>query len=1050
MRIITPLFSLIFLFSFHFGFSQKRKSNEKPAAVVSIDTSTYKQLTFRNIGPFRGGRSVAVTGVINNDQLYYMGSTGGGIWKTEDAGLSWKNISDGYLKTGSVGELAVSMSDPMIIYAGMGEHAVRGVMTSYGDGVYKSMDGGKSWSHLGLELTRHIGDIVIHPSDPNIVLVAAQGAVHGPTSDRGIYRSINGGKTWEKTLFVDNNTGASSLVMDKNNPRILYAAMWDHIRYPWQVKSGGKGSGIYKSIDGGTSWKKLTKGLPELMGKIGITVSPANSERLWAVIEAEEGGVYRSDNGGASWVKINGDRATITRAWYYNEIFADPVNENVVFLLNAQAMRSIDGGKTFNPMPVGHGDTHDLWINPDNPDNFILGDDGGAEITFNTGKTWSSLNNQPTAQFYRVNTDNQFPYKVYGGQQDNSSVIIRNFSYYGSIGEKDWIYGPGCESAYLAFDPNDPQLILGGCYQGNISLLDMKSLTERDVMAYPVIGLGTTPADFKYRFNWNAPIITSPHNPKVVYHGGNVLFKTTNNGISWESISGDLTRNDKTKQVVGGAPFTNEGAGGENYNTIMYVAVSPHKEGTIWVGSDDGLLHLTTDEGKNWTNVSPQGMGETIINSIEVSPFDDNVVYVVSTRYKFNDFTPSIYKTTDKGKSWKKVVNGIGSDSFVRVVREDTKVKGLLYAGTEKGLYISSNSGESWTHFQLNLPIVPINDLKIQDNDLVVATAGRGFWILDDLSSIQQSVGHLGNIPMIFEPSSVIRLKASNGRSSLFEGENPKAGVILDYYLPEISDSMKIAMEITDSKGMVVRNFSNQKDKNFKPYPGGPAPEPVMPFQKGINRFSWNLITNGISSVPGVFVNGDYSGHLAIPGEYTVNLNVDGQLIATKFKVLPNPNHSYTESQFMEQHQFLEKIENRVTEIHESVVKIRSVRDQINGVLKRVEENENSSELKKKGKEILPLVDKWESNLIQPKQKTFQDVINFPNELNSEFLDLKSRMDGDYTIITQGAKQRFSDLEDEWNTYRLDLKNILDQLDQFNSLYKELNLPVVISNFENQ
>ncbi|MDH5381245.1 MAG: glycosyl hydrolase, partial [Cyclobacteriaceae bacterium] len=985
MKNLVLSFLVIFLLTDHFVVAQKRKSNKnsvKTSAATAMDTSLFKGLKWRNIGPFRGGRSVAVTGVPGNDQVYFMGSTGGGVWKTEDAGTSWKNMSDGFFKTGSVGDIKISASDPNVIYVGMGEHAVRGVMTSYGDGVYKSEDAGKTWKHMGLELTRHISDVVIHPTNPDVVYVAAQGTPHGPSADRGIYKSIDGGKNWKKVLFVNESTGASGLSMDPNNPRIMFAAFWDHIRFPWQVKSGGEGSGIYKSTDGGETWNKLSKGLPEMMGKIGVSVSGANSNRVYAVIEAEKGGVYRSDDGGSSWKQVCADRITITRSWYYMEIFADPKDEETVYVLNAPALRSIDGGKTFTPMPVGHGDTHDLWINPENTNNFILGDDGGAEITFNTGKTWSRQDTQPTAQFYRVNTDNQFPYKVYGGQQDNSSVIIDSRSFYGSIGWKNWTYGPGCESAYLAFDPNHPEIVLGGCYQGIIERLDTRTLTQMTVMEYSNIGLGTTPTDLKYRFNWNAPIVASPQNPQEIYHGGNVVFKTSDYGMTWKEISPDLTRNDKSKQVQGGAPFTNEGAGGENYNTILYMALSPHKKGTIWVGSDDGLLNMTENDGETWAKINIPGLQETMINSIEVSPHDDNTVYVVSTRYKLNDYSPMVHKTTDKGKTWTKIIDGIGKYDFIRVVREDKKVKGLLYAGAETGLYVSVNGGGNWTKVQLNLPVVPINDLIIQDNDLVAATAGRAFWILDDLSAFQQSKGMFSENIKLYTPKPNYRV-SFGGRPRSSEGQNPSI-MAFDYYLPLDKDSSELILEIYNQAGDLIRTYSSEKDPNAKPFPGGPQPEPVLGKNKGINRFVWDMRVETLPAVPGVFIMGNYSGYMVSPGKYTAKLKREDYVSEAVFELLPDPRLDYAQSQYLELETFLKTIQEQIVDIHVSVTKIRSVKDQVNAYAKWYKEETKADTLISLGKTILEKVEKWENTLIQPKQKTFQDVINFPNQLSAE------------------------------------------------------------------
>ncbi|WP_228713723.1 WD40/YVTN/BNR-like repeat-containing protein [Arundinibacter roseus] len=715
---------------------------EQPATATVNYSKLFKAVKWRSIGPFRGGRSVAVSGVNSDPLTYYMGTTGGGLWKTSDAGVSWFPVSDGYFKTGSVGAVAVAESDPNVVVAGMGEHAPRGVMTSYGDGVYKSTDAGKTWLHLGLEMTRQISAVRIHPSNPDLIYVAAQGALHGPSAERGIYKTSDGGKSWKKVLFVDDNTGCSDLSMDLTNPRILYAAMWDHRRLPWQMVSGGKGSGLYKSVDGGETWQKMETGLPKEMGKMGIAVSRSNPERVFAVIESdsekEMGGVFRSDNAGKTWTRVSKDHRTVQRAWYYTEIFVDPTNENTVYVLNSPALKSIDGGKTFSRVFGGtHGDYHDLWINPANAKNLVVGNDGGAAVSFNQGETFSYQNGMPTAQFYRINVDNRFPYRIYTGQQDNSSVMIASRNTAGSgITDREWETSAGGESAFLAFDPDAPRYVMGGSYQGTIELLDLQNKEGRGVMVSPIQYQALKAKEMKYRFNWNAPIIYSK-NEKAFFHAANVVFKTTDLGKSWTKISPDLTRADSTKLGLGGVPYTNEGAGGENYATISYLLESPHEAGVLWAGSDDGLVHLTRDGGKSWKNVTPAGLEEKLINSIEVSPHDPATAYIATTGYKMNDYKPSLYKTTNYGQSWTNIVNGIPEGAYTRVVREDDKTKNLLYAGTETGLYISYTGGEKWYPFQLNLPVTPITDLKVHQGDLIAATMGRSLWILDDLTPIQ-------------------------------------------------------------------------------------------------------------------------------------------------------------------------------------------------------------------------------------------------------------------------------------------------------------------------
>ena len=1048
MRLKTILPIALLLFSISLA-AQRRKKNA-PTTTPKVNEATFKALKWRNIGPFRGGRSVASSGVVSDPLTYYMGSTGGGVWKTTDAGISWKNISDGFFKTGSVGAIAVSESDPNVIYVGMGEHAIRGVMTSSGDGVYKSTDAGKTWKHIGLDNSMHISDVIIHPENPDIVYIAVQGAQYGPTEERGIYKSENGGENWERVFFISENTGASSLTMDMNNPRILYAAMWEHRRYPWTITSGGEESGIYKSVDSGKTWKKLEGGLPKKMGKSGISVSRANPNRLWAVIEAEgtKGGVYRSDNGGKKWTQTNKDRINITRSWYYMEIFADPQDENIVYVLNAPVTKSIDGGKTFSPLGTPHGDNHHLWINPTNNKYMINSNDGGANVSLNGGKSWSSQRNQPTSQFYRVITDNLVPYNVYGGQQDNSAIAIASRTNDGGIDWKDWYSVAGCESAYLAFDPDNPEVIYGGCYQGIIEQWVKASAEGKAIKEYPEIGLGSVPKDLKYRFNWNAPIISSPHDRNTIYHAGNVIFKTQDGGLNWEIVSPDLTRNDPNQQGPGGGPFTNEAAGGENYNTIMYLTESPHEKGVLWAGTDDGLVHLTRDGGANWSNVTPPKLEEGIINAIEVSPHDPATAYIAVMRYKFNDLKPYIFKTNDYGKSWKKIIKGIDEPhTFVRVVREDPKVKGLLYAGTETGVYISNDDGVNWQKFQLNLPVVPINDLMIHDNDIVVATAGRSFWILDDLGAIQQTKGEPNKDKLqLFQPKNAYRiLGGTSGRAANNQGQNPRSGITFDYYLNEVSDSLNLTLEVRNEKGMVLRTYTNKKDEKAKSWPGGPSRAQVLPAKKGLNRFTWDLRKESVPGVEKVFVFGNYNGAIAPPGTYTLRLSDGETTVETKAVLLPNPKVKATKADFDEQQEFITTIETTVASIHDAVTAMRSVKNQLKNYTALLEENEDAADLLETAKTITEKVTAWEEELIQPKQETFQDVINFTNKLNAELLNLKSHADAADPRLTGGAKQRLKDLLAAWKTYENQKNEIINtDMKAFNESFKALGIPALI------
>ncbi|NBW36165.1 MAG: glycosyl hydrolase [Cytophagia bacterium] len=945
--------------------AQKAKPKTDAVSTVVPKVDLYKGLKWRNIGPFRGGRANAIAGSPVDPMVYYVGYTGGGVAKTDDGGTTWKNISDGFFKVGSIGDIAVCETDPNVIYVGTGEHAVRGVMTSYGDGVYKSTDGGTTWKNIGLEKTRHISDVVVHPTNSDVVYVAAQGTVHGANTDRGIYKSIDGGATWKKTLFVDENTGASSLSMDMTNPRILYAATWQHRRYPWKVESGGAGCAIWKSTDAGETWSKIIDGLPKEMGKIGVSVSRANPNRVFAIVEAEKSkaGLYRSDDGGKKWNLLSTDQNITSRSWYYMEVFADPVNADVVYVLNAPMTRSIDGGKTFSTIRVGHGDTHDLWINPKNNQNFALADDGGGEISYNTGRTWSPLNNQATSQFYRVIADNRFPYWVYGGQQDNSSVATpsRNGSF--GITDKDWMNGPGCESAWVAFnDPNNPELLYGGCYQGQIDVLDTRTSETKDLQEYPSTNLAYAPKKMKYRFNWNAPLINSPHDPKVMYHAANVLFKTINGGLSWEVISPDIS----------------------------------------------------------------------------------------ASRYKFNDYGNLTYKSVDYGKSWTKIGAGVEADDFIKVIREDKKVKGLLYAGAERGFYISYDGGATFSRFQLNLPIVPVTDLTIRDNDLVAATAGRSFWILDDLSAIQQSKGNVEAALKIFTPKPTYRLSSVTIPEYFGDipglGRNPANGVLLDYFLKDKADTAKVKLEILNASGKVIRTYTNKKDESFKPYPGGPPAKQTIPAEAGLNRFAWDFRTEALSGVPGVFVYGDYSGYRVAPGKYKARITHKGQTAETELEIIADPRIQASAADWDAQQAFLKQASEQFEEIHKNVNKMRQVKKQIETYNESLKDNADAKEIINTGKELIKKIEKWENNLIEPRSKNFQDVINFPNKLNSEFLQLRSVSDTHDPRLTKGVQDRARDVNADWAKYKQQMQELINSdISNYNKLFKDKNMPALIT-----
>jgi photosystem II stability/assembly factor-like uncharacterized protein len=1024
--------------------AQKRK-NKSPEPADKITDSLFHGLKWRNIGPHRVGRSVASSGVIGEPHTYYMGSTGGGLYKTTDDGITWKNMSDDFFKTSSVSAVTVSESNTNIIVVGMGEHSARGVMTSMGDGVYKSLDAGKTWSHIGLEKSRHISDVVIHPTNPDIIYVTAQGAQYAPSKERGIYRTLDGGKTWENIWSLNDTTGASSLTMDMTNPRTLYASMWQHRRYPWYMESGGEDSGLYKSNDGGDTWKKMTDGLPKEFGKSGISVSRANPDRVFAVIESEKekGGVYRSDDSGKTWKQVNSDRINITRSWYYMEIFADPQNENIVYVLNAPLMKSIDGGKSFFDLPVPHGDNHHLWINPNDNTNLINSNDGGANISFNGGKSWSTQENQATSQFYRVITDNLVPYNVYGGQQDNSAIGIASRTNDEGIDWKDWYSVAGGESAFIAFDPNNPETIYGGNYQGNISKWTKSSNEQKSIKQYPELGLSIAPKDSKYRYNWNAPIITSPHNRTTIYHAGNVVFKTTDGGTRWEKISPDLTKNEIGKQGPGGGPYTNEAAGGENYNTLTALVESEHEEGVLYVGSDDGLLHITKNGGQTWENITPKEITDGIVNSIEVSPLNPEKAYVVILKYKSMDLNSYVFKTTDYGETWTKIVNGLDDpNGFARVVRADRKIEGLLYAGTEHGLYVSNDDGANWQRLKLNLPIVPINDLIIQDNDLVAATSGRGFWILDDLGVLQMMDSEKNSV-QIFKPKATYRIFGSTSEA-VGQGQNPKSGVTFDYYLDKSADSLTLKLEVLKNSE-VIRTYTNKEQKDFKTWAGGPSKPQMLPVKRGFNRFTWDFRRDALPAINEIFIYGGLAGSRVAPGDYTLRLTFEDEVVETVVAILPNPVITSTPQDFIEQQKMLITIETTIRDIHKSVNLLRSAKTQIDTYAKLLKDDNKMTPLIEKGEALSKRITIWEENLIQPNQKTFQDVINFNNMLNAQLNDLQSYIDEADPKITDGAKERLNDLLKDWQIYKNERDAILEiEMKAYNTLYKDLEVPALM------
>jgi photosystem II stability/assembly factor-like uncharacterized protein len=1035
-----------------FAATKDKDKSKSDAAASDKKEKTFSDqfpgLEFRLVGPYRGGRVTAVTGVRHQPLVFYFGATGGGIWKTTDGGSNWEPISDKDFKTGSIGAVAVSESDPNVIYVGAGEEPIRGNV-SHGDGVYKSTDGGATWKNVGLGDSRQIGRIRIHPTNPDIVYVAAQGHVFGPNEERGIYRSNDGGKTWKRVLFVDAKTGASDLAMDPNNPRILYAGFWQVVRHPWEIVSGGAGSGLYKSSDGGDTWTKLTdkensEGLPdEMLGKVGVAVSAAKPGRVFAMIEAKKkGGLYVSDDGGKKWTHVNDEHKIRERAWYYMWVYPDPKNANVVYLPNVDMHKSIDGGKSFADMSVPHGDNHDLWIDPDDPDRMILGNDGGTTITFNGGRTWSTQDNQPTAQFYRVATDNRFPYWLYGAQQDNSTVGIPSGTADIGIGVTDWYPVGGGEAGWIAPDPKDPEIVYAGDYFGLITRHDHHTRQERDVTAWPQLQAGKPPSEFKYRFQWNAPIYFSPHDPQLLYYASQKLLASRDGGENWTEISPDLTTNDKSKQGDDGGPITKDNVGVDVYCTIFAISESPVEKGVIWTGSDDGLVHVTRDGGKNWDNVTPKSLPAYIqINAIDASPHEKGTAWVAATMYKWDDFRPYIYKVTDYGKTWTKLVTGIPDTAFTRVVREDPKRAGLLFAGTETGLYVSFDGGAHWQAFQRNLPYVPITDLQFKNDDLVVATQGRAFWILDDIAPLQKWSDSVANETVrLFPPRPAVRMQTGSVPPEYEEqatrglGKNIPNGVLIDYWLKEKpKEKEKVTIEIL-ADGKVIRSFSNEKkekegDLKEQAEKAEQEPEREKPLEvkAGMNRFLWDMRMFRPTLIPrAVFNEGTKEAPKVTPGTYQVRLTAAGQTLTENFEVRPHPGLKVNTADLKAQYDMLADIRDRLSETHTTVLKIRDMRRQVKDISDRAERLGKGDALKKQGDALAGKLTAVEEKLINPQIKANEDDLNYTPRLDHDLTNLAAVVASADAKPTTASVQYYEDLKGRLSAVLAEFKQIQD------------------------
>lgn len=969
---------------------------------------------------------------------FYFGACAGGVWKSTDGGAAWMNVSDGYFRTASVGAIAVADADPNVVYAGMGESCIRGNVT-HGDGVYRSNDGGQTWLHLGLEATRHISRVRVHPRNPDLVYVAAFGHAFGPNPERGVYRSKDGGQNWELVLHRNDRTGACDLSMDPNNPRVLYAALWEAYRAPWELSSGGEGSGIFKSIDGGDTWTELTNnaGLPEgLKGRIGVVVSPANPNRVWALIESAEGGLFRSDDAGETWERLSDNPELRQRPWYYMHIFADPVDADTMYVLNLRMWKSNDGGSSFIEIPTPHGDNHDLWIDPNNPRRMIEGNDGGACVSFDGGVTWSSIYNQPTAQLYHVITDNQVPYRIYGAQQDNTTITVPSYSDRGAIVEDDTHPVGGGESGYIAVRPDNPNIIYAGSYATRMTRYDHGSRQEVDITVWPDDPIGYGAESMRYRFQWTFPIVISPHDPDVLYVTGNHVFRSTTRGQSFEPISDDLTRGDPETLRPSGGPITKDNVSTEFYGTIFAFAESPVRQGVLWTGSDDGLVNVSKDGGATWQDVTPRLLPDwSLISIIDASPHDPATAYVAATRYKLDDFTPYLLRTHDYGQTWEMITNGIRENDFTRTIREDPQRKGLLYCGSESGIYVSWDDGGAWHGFpgaplagsngasHQQLPVVPIHDLVVHDSDLVVGTHGRSFYVLDDLSAIRAwdsaTEGSLGNRGYLFPIRKTVRIKPPHswGHSTtvgyktyintggsqamgivrkgedgetwvrmLNAGENAPTGVLVHYRVGSPKPE-EVALAFYTSDGELIRRFSTKDDAKDVSSAMKVRDTP------GVHRFVWDMRYPNATKLEGaalsLYWGGSTIGPVIPPGEYEVRLEIGSSQQSRRFELIKDPRIDATDEDLKAQFELLLQIRDKLGEIHEAVERSQGIREQISSWETRLKAAGNEA-LASEAERVRERLREAESELVELRAKGGADSFNYPPKVNSKIASLQS------------------------------------------------------------
>lgn len=1041
-KILVLLAGLASLCTAH---AQKKKTTDTKPVVSSLayDPSLLGNVKYRLLGPWRGGRSGAVSASHTAKNTFYFGATGGGVWKSTDGGSNWKNVSDRYFGS-SIGAVEVAPSNDNFIYVGEGENTMRGNVSEGLGGMWKSIDGGKTWKNIGLKDGRHITNIIIHPSDPNTVWAGVMGHLFGPNKERGVYKSTDGGISWKQVLYVNEQTGCSDLVMEPGNPEVLYAGTWRLIRTPHSLESGGDGSGLWKSTDGGETWKNITssKGLPKgTWGIVGVAVAASNTDKVYAIIENANGGLYASADAGETWTLQSNDNNIRQRAWYYTKVFVDPQNENLVYCPNVNFMKSRDGGKTFQSVRTPHGDHHDLWIDPKDGRRMIVADDGGAQVSFDEGNNWSSYMNQPTAQIYRVSTDNAFPYRVLGAQQDNSTLRIRSATYGAYITEKDWDETAGSESGYVVADPTNPDIVYGGNYGGYLSRLDHRTGENRAISVWPDNPMGAGADVLKYRFQWNFPIFFSPHNPKRLYCAGNALFVTENEGASWMQISPDLTTNDKSRQLSSGGPITKDNTSVEYYCTIFTAAESHLEKDLLWTGSDDGLVHLSRDGGKNWRNVTPAAAPKWMMwNAIEIDPFKKGSAYIVGTRYKLDDYTPYIYKTEDYGATWRLITSGMDASHFARVVRADRKRQGLLYAGTEFGMYISYDDGANWTAFQLNLPVVPITDLTIKNNDLVVATQGRSFWIIDDLSQVQQlDVSIKTKALHVYQTQPAFRIPPVMGRWASISGTpanaalNPPKGAVINFYAGKVTDSSGASVTVYDKHNKLISRFTTADKAN------------ALKLSRGSNQFVWDMQYPGAERVEGLILwNGVPGSITAAPGEYTAVVRVDKDSAAVPFTLLADPNYACSQADYEAQQEFLLHVRDKFNQTMKAIKDIRQTRTQINDFVAR-QGKACPKDLKQLADSLIGSMTAIEEKLHQTKAKSGQDVLNYPIRLDDKLGGVFDMAASGNMAPSKQAKDVYAELSAQVDKEIASLSALLKNgLQSLNNMIREKQLPVIV------